>query len=107
MKIDEPTIYVLGDYIMPNTLTIDYEDDILLSTGMTQNEFSVKVKFMIAANLFAEGRLTAGQAAKFCGLSKVAFLYELPKYGFSMSNIGPEELDSEMELARGVLARGK
>ena len=92
---------------MSNTLTINYEDDVLLSTGMTQNEFSAKAKFMIAANLFAEGRLTAGQAAKFCGMGKVAFLHELPSHGFSMSNLGPEDLDSEMELARGVLARGK
>ena len=85
---------------MSNTLSIAYEDDVLLSTGMTQKEFSDRATFIIAATLFAEGRLTAGQAAQFCGLPKVVFLYELPKYGYSMSNLGKEELHSEMELAQ-------
>ena len=93
--------------VMSHTLTIAYEDDVLLSTGMTHKEFSSKAKFLIAANLFMDGKLTAGQAAKFCGLAKVEFIHELPRHGYPMSNLGPEELDSEMELARGENARGK
>lgn len=92
---------------MPHTLTISFGDDVLLSTGMSPHEFSTRAKFIIAAQLFSDGKLTAGQAAHLCGREKIEFLHDLPRHGYSMSNLGYDEIDSEMELARGEYTRGK
>ena len=85
---------------MGQPLTVSFEDDILLMTNMTSAEFIDKTKFTMAATLWMDGKITAGQAAKMCGMGKAAFLHELPKHGFPMSNLGPEDLNDELELVR-------
>ena len=92
---------------MGQTLTVSFEDDVLLMTNMTSAEFIDKTKFTMAATLWMDGKITAGQAAKMCGMGKAAFLHELPKHGFPMSNLGPDDLDDELELARMERAHEK
>ena len=86
---------------MSETLTVPFDDEVLLVTGMTSREFVDSAKFTVAAKLWMDGKVTAGQAAKICGMRKVAFLNELPKYGYPMSNLGPDDLKAELEFARG------
>ena len=92
---------------MGQPVTVPFEDDVLLITNMTSAEFIDKTKFTMAATLWMDGKITAGQAAKMCGLGKVAFLHELPKHGYPMSNLGPDDLDDELELARMERSRAK
>lgn len=92
---------------MNQPLTVPFDDEVLLLTNMTSQEFITKARFTMAATLWMEGKITAGQAAKMCGLGKVAFLHELPKHGYPMSNLGPDDLDDELELARMERSRGK
>lgn len=92
---------------MNQLLTVPFDDEVLLITNMTPQEFIDRTKFTMAATLWMDGKITAGQAAKMCGLGKVAFLHELPRYGFPMSNLGPDDLDDELELARMERSRGK
>jgi predicted HTH domain antitoxin len=96
-----------GGFNMPGSLTVPFDEDVLLMTNMTSQEFIDKTKFIMAATLWMDGKITAGQAAKMCGMGKAAFLYELPKHGYPMSNLGPDDLDDEMELARLERARAK
>ncbi len=93
--------------MMSQSLTVPFDDDVLLLTNMTQQEFINKTKFTMAATLWMDGKITAGQAAKMCGMGKVAFLHELPKYGYPMSNLGPDDLGDELELARMERSDGK
>ncbi len=86
---------------MTRVLSIEYGDDILASMGVSEAEFAVAAKFLIAAQLHATGKLSAGQAAQLCGMAKVQFLNELPLRGFHASNIGPEDVDNELEFGRG------
>jgi predicted HTH domain antitoxin len=67
---------------------------------MTANEFIGKTRFTMAATLWMDGKVTAGQAAKMCGMGKVAFLNELPKHGYPMSNIGLDDLEDEYRFAQ-------
>lgn len=92
---------------MSGTVTISFDDDVLLATNMTPQEFTDSAKFTVAAKLWMDGKLTAGQAARFCGMGKVEFLYELPKHGYPMSNLGPDDVDDELALARMERSRGK
>ena len=92
---------------MGQTLTVSFEDDVLLMTNMTSAEFIDKTKFTMAATLWMDGKITAGQAAKMCGMGKAVFLHELPKHGYPMSNLGPDDLDDELELARMERAHEK
>ncbi len=85
---------------MSDTLTVPFDEDVLVATGMTSQEFVDSARFMVAAKLWLDGRITAGHAAKLCGMEKFAFLYELPRHGYPMSNIGPEEIGTELEFIR-------
>lgn len=86
---------------MSGTVTITFDDDVLLATNMTSKEFTDSARFIVVAKLWMDGKLTAGQAAKLSGMSKMEFLYELPKHGYPMSNLGPDDLENELEFIRG------
>jgi predicted HTH domain antitoxin len=82
-------------------LSIEYRDDILASVGLSEKEFAHAAKFILAAQLYASGKLSAGQAAHLCGMGKVEFLNELPRHGFHGSNLHPDVAETELEFARG------
>ena len=86
---------------MSQSLTVPFGEDVLLMTNMTSQEFINKTKFTMAAKLWMEGKITAGQAAKICDMEKIQFLYELPKHGYPMSNLGPDDIKNELEFIRG------
>lgn len=92
---------------MPETVTVSFDEDVLLATNMTSKEFADSARFTVAAKLWMDGKLTAGQAARLCGMAKAEFLYELPKHGYPMSNLGPDDLDDELALVRMERLRGK
>jgi predicted HTH domain antitoxin len=83
---------------MPHSLTIKYGDDILFSSGWTRSEFDSEARFILAAKLYEMGRLSSGQAAKLCGKGRVDFLVSLPRIGIPISNLQPEDIESEVEF---------
>jgi predicted HTH domain antitoxin len=85
---------------MLHHLTIEYGDDVLFSTGLTRNEFDDEARFLLAAKLYELGRLTSGQAAKLCGKGRVDFLLSLPRIGVSISNLRPEDAETELSFLR-------
>jgi predicted HTH domain antitoxin len=66
---------------MAHTLEIEYGDDVLLSAGLTQEQFNQEARFLLAAKLFELGKLSSGQAARLCGKERVDFLLSLPQIG--------------------------
>lgn len=85
---------------MGYSLTIEYGDDVLLSAGLSRNEFDAEARFLLAAKLYELGRLSSGQAARLCGKERADFLYSLPRVGVSISNLRPEDADAEIGFIR-------
>ena len=85
---------------MTHTLSIEYGDDVLLSTGLPERDFNEEARFLLAAKLYELGRLSSGQAAALCGKGRVQFLLSLPRIGISLSNLRPEDAASEIEFLR-------
>jgi predicted HTH domain antitoxin len=86
---------------MTRMLSIEYTDDILASVGLSDGEFAAAARFMVAAQLHAEGRLSAGQGAQLCGMGKVEFLNALARRGFPASNLRVEDAERELEFGHG------
>jgi predicted HTH domain antitoxin len=56
-----------------------------------------ELRFLVAAKLYALGRITSGRAAQIAGIERVDFLERLGSYRISGLNCGAEELEeSEM-----------
>jgi predicted HTH domain antitoxin len=85
---------------MGHRLTIDYGDDVLLSLGLSPDEFSDEAKLLLAAKLYELGKLTSGQAARLCGKGRVEFLMSLGRLGVAASNLRAEDADAEIDFGR-------
>ena len=85
---------------MPHTLTLEYGDDILLSLGLSAEEFSEEAKLLLAAKLYELGRLTSGQAARLGGKGRVEFLMSLSRLGLPACNLRQEDADTELDFGR-------
>ena len=85
---------------MGHLLTIEYGDELLSGLGMSPKQFGEEARFLLAVKLFELGRITSGQAALLCGMSRVEFLVSLPKVGVPASNLHPEDADVELEFGR-------
>ena len=83
---------------MQRKLIIEYGEDVLLGVGLSPEQFSEEAKFLLAAKFYELGKLTSGQAAKLCGKGRVEFLYSLEKAGVPMSNLLPEDADTELDF---------
>ncbi len=87
---------------MTHTLSIEYDDAVLLSAGLPEQEFNEEARFLLAAKLYEMGCLSSGQSARLCGMNRVAFLSSLPRAGVPISNIRDEDAEIEIEAFRGA-----
>lgn len=85
---------------MTHRLTIEYGDDVLLSLGLSPEEFSDEAKLVLAAKLYELGKLTSGQAARLCGKQRVEFLMSLGRLGVAACNLRPEDGDLDIDFGR-------
>jgi hypothetical protein len=83
------------------SLSIDYDDSILVTLGVSDAQFSDEARFLLAAKLYELGRLASDQAARLCDKGRVDFLLSLPRAGVSVSNLRPEDTDDDIRFARG------
>ena len=85
---------------MERKLTIEYGEEILLALGLSPEQFAEEAKFLLASKLYELGKVTSGQAAKLCGIKRVEFLFSLNRAGVPMSNLRPEDADTELDFAK-------
>lgn len=84
---------------MTHQVIISYDDDVLVNVGLSPEEFADEARLLLAAQLYEQGKLSSGQAAKLCGKGRVDFLYSLPRVGFPMSNLRPDDAHLEIDFS--------
>lgn len=63
---------------------------------MTRAELDHHLRLMAALKMFELGQISSGKAAEFTGMSRVDFLETCGRYGVSVFNYPPEELEAEI-----------
>ena len=80
-------------------LTIPYSDDLLLSMKRSPQEFESEAKLLLAVKLYEMDRISTGAAAELAGMSRVAFIFELSRFGLSPIGQDPGELAEDLANA--------
>ena len=82
-----------------SVLTIPYSEDLLLSMKRSPQEFEAEAKLLLAVKLYEMDRVSTGAAAKLAGLGRVAFMFELARFGLSPIGQAPSELAEDLANA--------
>jgi predicted HTH domain antitoxin len=81
------------------TLTIPYSDDLLLSLKKSPEEFEAVARLLLAVKLYELDRVSTGAAARLAGMGRVAFTFELARFGLSPMGQEPDELAKDLANA--------
>lgn len=77
-------------------LHIPHGEELLVATGQSRAELEPELRFLLATKLYELGRVSAGQAGKLAGMSRLHFLAELGRRGFTVVHLDPDEVDDEL-----------
>ena len=87
-------------------LTLEYPDDLLVTSGKSRVEVEREMKFQLAVRLFEVGQLSLGKAAELAGWNRVQFADELGRMKVPVVNLDDEEIQAELRACRGTHHRG-
>lgn len=65
----------------------------------TPQEFAQEAKMAMAVKLYEMKRLSSGMAATLAGISRVAFIGELHRYGVPVIDLSVDDLESDVANA--------
>ena len=82
-----------------NVLTIPYPQELLLSIKENPVEFEAEARLLLAVKLYELGRVSTGMAARLAGMSRVAFMFALNRFGLSPIGLGSSELAEDLANA--------
>jgi len=78
-------------------LKIKYPAGFESSVHMAKEEMEQHIRLMAALKMFELGKISAGKAAEFAGMSRVEFYEICGRYRVSIFNYPPEELEHEIK----------
>ena len=87
-------------------MTVQYPDDLLVSSGKPRGEVERELTFQLAVRLFEVGQLSLGKAAEFAGWNRLLFADELGRGKVPVVNLDDEEIQAELRALRGTDHRG-
>ena len=87
-------------------MTVQYPDDLLVSSGKPRGEVERELTFQLAVRLFEVGQLSLGKAAEFAGWNRLRFADELGRAKVPVINLDDEEIQAELRALRGNHHRG-
>ncbi len=82
-----------------NILTIPYPEELLLSLKENPQQFEAEARLLLAVKLHELGKVSTGMAARLAGMSRVAFIFALARFGLSPIGVEPNELAEDMANA--------
>ena len=80
-------------------MMLEVPDALPDSMQLTPNGFAVEARMAMAVKLFEVGRISSGQAAELCGVTRAAFLLALPQWGVAQIRYPASELASDLANA--------
>ena len=84
---------------MMKTLSITYDEGLLLLLGLQPEAFEQEARYLLALKLFELGRISSGKAAELSGLSKPQFLFKASQMGVAVVDLDEDQLDDEFQNA--------
>ncbi|MBN1671574.1 MAG: UPF0175 family protein [Kiritimatiellae bacterium] len=81
------------------TLTLEYPPELSSALGKRPNEAAQEIRLMAALKFFESGRISSGLAAKLAGMPRAEFLLACGRYGVSVFQQTPEELQTDAQAA--------
>jgi predicted HTH domain antitoxin len=80
-------------------LSIPYPENLLLSMKKSPEQFETEARLLLAVKLYELGQVTTGTAANLAGMGRVAFIFELSRFGLSPMGQTPAELAQDLANA--------
>jgi predicted HTH domain antitoxin len=77
-------------------LSLQYPDDLLITSGKSPQALEAELTFLLAVKLFELHRLSLGKAAAFCSMNKPQFMYELGRLQISVINLDDDQIADEL-----------
>ena len=82
-----------------HAISIPHFEDLAIAAGRSHADLEHELRLLLAVKLFELKRVSSGRAAAIAGLSKLAFLDELPKLGVAAIDFDPAEAEHEFREA--------
>ncbi len=80
-------------------LNIPYPEELLLSLKKSPEEFETEARLLLAVKLYELDQISTGMAAQLTGMSRIAFMFELNRFGLSPIGVDPDELAEDLANA--------
>lgn len=93
----------LACYVRQMLATLDIPEHVLNALGTDPASAATKIRLLAAMKLYELGHVSSGAAAELAGLSRVEFLAKLGEYGVSPFQLGPADLDQDLQNARRAM----
>lgn len=78
-------------------LTVEFPDEMGGAVQLSDEQLASHIKLMAALKMFEVGELSSGKASELAGVSRVEFIEACGRYGVSLYNAPPQELESELK----------
>jgi predicted HTH domain antitoxin len=80
-------------------VAIPYSEDLLLALREEPETFEREARLLLAIKLYELGKLSTGMAAQLAGITRVAFMLELARFGLSPFGVDANELAEDIAHA--------
>lgn len=78
---------------------IPLSHNLLLTSGRSAPELERDLRILLAAKLFELGRVSLGQAAEICAMSRIGFMDELGRLRIPAINLEDDQIQDELRDA--------
>jgi predicted HTH domain antitoxin len=90
-----------------NTITVSLHlsSDLLSAMNIPQTALALRIKELMALELFREGCISTGKAAELLEIPKIAFIQLLKQYGVNYFTESPAELAEQISSCTHLLRK--